>query len=229
YKEVGRVQGGNVGWGDSRVAEYGAIAIGLTLLPAGATVLVESDLEELVQALHGERVPKGEVEAYFAIIRATIQAKGLTVTARKASRESVEAAHVLANGGREELAQKGPLVDLLRMVKVGGRAFVFEALRSLPAPEAEITGGTWEAARLRYLREQAPQLFTEAWKEAKRMKDRQAEAFAEELLLASMRGKPPTEEQARFLKSLGREVPKDRAEAYLLIRQVKRRRASGGT
>jgi hypothetical protein len=222
YKEVGRVQGGNVGWGGSRVAEYGSIAIGLTLLPAGASVLVESDLEDLVLALQGRYQPNGEVGPYFAVIREAIRAKGLKVVARKAKRGEVAVAHELANGGREELARSGPLMDLLRMVKVGGRASVFEALRVLPSPEAEIPGEAWEAKRLRYLRERVPELFAEAWQAAARMRPDRAEAFAEELRLASMRSKPPTEEQVRLLVSLGREVPKDRAEAYLAIREIVR-------
>jgi hypothetical protein len=220
YKEVGRVQGGNVGWGGSRVAEYGSIAIGLTLLPAGASVLVESDLEDLVLALQGKTQPNGEVGPYFAVIQEAIRAKGLKVAARKAKRGEVVAAHQLANGGREELAQSGPLMDLLRMVKVGGRASVFEALRALPSPEAEIPGEAWEAKRLRYLKERVPELFAEAWREATGMRPDRAEAFAEELRLASMRSKPPTEEQVRFLVSLGREVPRGRAEAYLAIREI---------
>jgi hypothetical protein len=220
YKEVGRVQGGNVGWGSSRVAEYGSIAIGLTLLPAGASVLVESDLEDLVLALQGRYWPNGEVGPYFAVIQEAIRAKGLKVAARKAGRGEVAAAHRLANGGREELAQGGPLMDLLRMVKVGGRASVFEALRALPSPEVEIPGEAWEVERLRYLRERVPELFAEAWRAATRMPPPRAEAFAEELRLAAMRSKPPTQEQVRFLVSLGREVPKDRAEAYLAIREV---------
>jgi hypothetical protein len=220
YKEVGRVQGGNVGWGGSRVAEYGSIAIGLTVLPAGASVLVESDLEDLVLALQGRYQPNGEVGPYFAVIQEAIRAKGLKVAARKAKRGEVVAAHQLANGGREELAQGGPLVDLLRMVKVGGRALVFKALRALPSPEAEIPGEAWWAGQLRRLRERVPELFAEAWRAAARMRPDRAEAFAEELRLASMRSKPPTEEQVRLLVSLGREVPKDRAEAYLAIREV---------
>jgi hypothetical protein len=220
YKEVGRVQGGNVGWGGSRVAEYGSTAIGLMLLPAGASVLVESDLEDLVLALQGRYWPNGEVGPYFAVIQEAIRAKGLKVAARKARRGEVVAAHQLANGGREELAQGGPLMDLLRMVKVGGRASVFEALRALPSPEAEIPGEAWEAKRLRYLRERVPELFAEAWRVATRMPPDRAEAFAEELRLAAMRSKPPTEEQVRLLVSLGREVPKDRAEAYLAIREI---------
>jgi hypothetical protein len=220
YKEVGRVQGGNVGWGGSRVAEYGSIAIGLTLLPTGASVLVESDLEDLVLALQGRYRPNGEVGSYFAVIQEAIRAKGLKVVARKAKRGEVVAAHELANGGREELARSGPLMDLLRMVKVGGRASVFEALRVLPSPEAEIPGEAWEAKRLRYLQERVPELFAEAWRVATRMRPDRAEAFAEELRLASMRSKPPTEEQVRLLVSLGREVPRDRAEAYLAIREI---------
>jgi hypothetical protein len=222
YKEVGRVQGGNVGWGGSRVAEYGSIAIGLTLLPAGASVLVESDLEDLVLALQGKAQPNGEVGPYFAVIQEAIRAKGLKVVARKARRGEVVVAHQLANGGREELARSGPLMDFLRMVKVGGRASVFEALRALPSPEAEIPGEAWEAERLRYLRERVPELFAEAWRVATRMRPDRAEAFAEELRLASMRSKPPTEGQVRLLVSLGREVPRDRAEAYLAIREIVR-------
>jgi len=220
YKEVGRVQGGNVGWGGSRVAEYGSIAIGLTVLPAGASVLVESDLEDLVLALQGKGEPNGEVGPYFAVIREAVRAKGLKVAARKARRGEVAVAHRLANGGREELARSGPLVDLLRTVKVGGRASVFEALRGLASLEAEIPGETWGARQLRYLKERVPELFAEAWRAATRMRPDQVEAFAEELRLASMRSKPPTEEQVRLLVSLGREVPKDRAEAYLAIREV---------
>ncbi len=220
YKEVGRVQGGNVGWGGSRVAEYGSIAIGLTLLPAGASVLVESDLEDLVLALQGKAEPSGEVGPYFAVIREAIRAKGLKVVARKARREEVVVAHGLANGGREELVRSGPLMDLLRMVKVGGRASVFETLRALPSPEAEVPGETWGARQLRYLRRRVPELFAEAWRMAARMPSERAEAFAEELRLASMRSKPPTEGQVRLLVSLGREVPKDRAEAYLAIREI---------
>jgi hypothetical protein len=225
YREVGRVQGGNVGWGGSRVAEYGSIAIGLTLLPAGASVLVESDLEDLVLALQGKAQPNGEVGPYFAVIRETIRAKGLKVVARKAKRQEVAVAHELANGGRQELAQTGPLMDFLRTVKVGGRAFVFEALRALPSPEAEIPGEAWEAKQLRHLKEQVPELFAEAWRAAKAMRPKRAEAFAEELRLAAMRGKPPTEEQVRLLVSLGRAVPKDRAEAYLAIKGLRTKEA----
>jgi hypothetical protein len=58
-------------------------------------------------------------------------------------------------------------------------------------------------------------------------------AFAEELRLASMRSKPPTEEQVRFLVSLGRKVPRDRAEACLatreIIREGRRRREAKGS
>jgi len=225
YKEVGRVQGGNVGWGGSRVAEYGSIAIGLTLLPTGASVLVESDLEDLVLALQGKARPNGEVKPYFAVIQETIRAKGLKVAARKAKRREVAVAHELANGGRRELAQTGPLMDLLRMVKVGGRAFVFEALRALPSPEAEISGEAWEARQLRYLKERVPELFAEAWRAATRMRPIQAEAFAEELRLAAMKGKPPTEEQVRLLGSLGRGGPRDRAEAYLAIKGLRAKEA----
>jgi hypothetical protein len=221
YKEVGRVQGGNVGWGGSRVAEYGSIAIGLTLLPTGASVLVETDLEDLALALQGKAQPNGEVGPYFAVIREAIRAKGLKVMARKAKRREVAVAHELANGGRQELAQTGPLMDFLRMVKVGGRAFVFEALRALPSPEAEVPGEAWEAKQLRFLKESVPELFAEAWRAARAMRPKKAEAFAEELRLAAMRGKPPTEDQVRLLVSLGREVPKDRAEAYLAIKGLR--------
>jgi hypothetical protein len=195
--------------------------------------LVESDLEDLVLALQGKAEPDGEVGPYFAVIREAIRAKGLKVAARKVRRGEVVAAHGLANGGREELAQGGPLMDLLRMVKVGGRASVFEALRALPSPEAEVPGETWGARQLRYLRRRVPELFAEAWRAAARMPPRRAEAFAEELHLASMRSKPPTEDQVRFLVSLGREVPRDRAEAYLAIREIicegRRRREAKGS
>jgi hypothetical protein len=181
---------------------------------------VESDLEDLVLALQGKAEPNGEVGPYFAVIREAIRVKGLKVAARKVSRGEVVAAHGLANGGRKELAQGGPLMDLLRMVKVGGRASVFEALRALPSPEAEIPGEAWEAKRLRYLRGRVPELFAEAWRAATRMRPDRAETFAEDLRLAAMRSKPPTEEQVRLLVSLGREVPRDRAEAYLAIREA---------
>jgi hypothetical protein len=72
------------------------------------------------------------------------------------------------------------------------------------------------------LQEHAPELFGEAWRAATRLRPDRAEAFAEELRLAAMRSKPPTEEQVRFLVSLGREVPRDRAEAYLAIREITR-------
>jgi hypothetical protein len=221
YREVGRVQGGNVGWGNSRVAEYGSIAIGLALLPTGTSVLVESDLEDLVQALQGKAHPNGEVAPYYAVIRETVRAKELKVAARKAKRREVVIAHGLANGGRQELARSDPLMDFLRMVKAGGRSILFEALRALPSPDADAPGESWEARQLRYLKKKAPELFAEAWRMAKGMTPGRAKNFSEELLLGAMRSKPPTKGQADFLKSLGREVPQDRAEAYLVIKELK--------
>jgi hypothetical protein len=107
------------------------------------------------------------------------------------------------------------------MVKAGGRSILFEALRALPSPYADAPGEPWEARRLRYLKKKAPELFTEAWRMAKGMTPGRAKNFSEELLLAAMRSKPPTKGQADFLKSLGREVPQDRAEAYLVIKELK--------
>ncbi len=228
YREVGRVQGGNVGWGSSRVAEYGSIAIGLTPLPTGASVLVESDLEDLVLALQGKAQPNGEVAPYFAVIRETARAKELRVAARKAKRREVVMAHGLANGGRQELARSNPLMDFLRMVKVGGRSILFDALRALPSQDADIPGESWEARQLRYLKRKAPELFAKAWRMAKEMTPGQAKNFSEELLLAAMRSKPPTKGQADFLKNLGREVPQDRAEAYLVIKELKGVRTQKG-
>ncbi len=221
YREVGRVQGGNVGWGSSQVAEYGSIAIGLVLLPTGASVLVESDLEDLVLALQGKAHPNGEVAPYYAVICETVRAKKLKVAARKAKRQEVVIAHNLANEGRQELARSNPLMDFLRMVKAGGRSILFEALRALPSPDADAPGESWEARQLRYLKKKAPELFAEAWRMAKEMTPGRAKNFSEELLLVAMRSKPPTKGQADFLKSLGREIPQDRAEAYLVIKKLK--------
>ncbi len=182
---------------------------------------MESDLGDLVLVLQGKAHPNGEVAPYYAVIRETVRAKGLRVAARKAKRREVVMAHDLANGGCQELARSDPLMDFLRMAKVGGRSILFEALRALPSPDADAPGGSWEARQLRYLKKKAPELFAEAWRMAKGMTPGRAKDFSEELLLAAMRSKPPTKGQTDFLKSLGREVPQDRAEAYLVIKELK--------
>ena len=161
-REIGRVQGGNVGWGSSILAEFGAVAITLTLVPPGVSVQVESDLKMLTEALEGKNSLNGEAGTYLKIIRAIIQHKKLTVSAVKQPRETVVLPHELAQQGRKARAASAPIHALLQHVnRAGGRALVLEALHALESVQAD-PGPSWAGRELARLRQTRPDLFQEA-------------------------------------------------------------------
>lgn len=219
-REIGRVQGGNVGWGNSILAEFGAVAIALTLVPPGVSVQVESDLKMLTEALEGKNSLNGEAGIYLKIIRSIIQHKGLAVSAVKQPRETVLLPHELAQQGRKAQAASGPIQALLQHVnRAGGRALVLEAFYALENSQAD-PGQSWAGRELARLRQIKPGLFQEARKALKSMTPEEVSQLAAELRQGAMSAKPPTEKQLALLRSLGAPAPADRAEAARLIEQL---------
>lgn len=224
-REIGRVQGGNVGWGNSILAEFGAVAIALTLVPPGVSVQVESDLKMLTEALEGKHTPNGEAGIYLKIIHAIIQHKKLVVSAVKQPRETVVLPHELAQRGRKAQTTSGPIHALLQHVnRAGGRALVLEAFHALENGQAD-PDQTWAGRELARLRQIKPDLFQEAQKALKSMTPEEVGQLVAQFRLEAMRAKPPTEKQLALLRSLGAPAPADRAEAARLIEQlIKRKR-----
>ena len=225
-EEVVRIQGGTWGWGDSGVAEYASIAQALLALPSRSLVEVWTDLADLALAIEGKAFPGGEKQRYLKILQNIAKEKELTLRAKKVPRREVGVPHQIAARGRNGVSKRSPLDSFLSHLRPGARGFALEGMRALPSPSAPFPKGAVEAnpvlRAVESLAVKKPELFLEAWKEARELSEEEARKRVDALLLASMEGKPVTQAQKAFLEKRGIPVPKDRAEASVLIARLRR-------